>query len=282
MEMDTERQASVPVRRRSEGSLVAQSMWGAGILISIAIVAGSTAITFALLRASLFWSMNLGELSRGGITAPNPDGKETTVPSPGSIPTPTKDTLATTSIGTAPLLGNPKTAKVAIIEWSDLECPFCKKFHDDTFDKIVSDYVDTGKAVFVFRNYPLDFHGDASIKEANAALCVREAKGDKAYFSFIKDSYANTGLNGKGISDDMLSDLVSKNSGSSLSSCLESRKFKSVIDADLSAGNDAGISATPSFVIGKLGKGGTVTGAVTAGAMPYSEFKKTLDTVLGS
>ena len=280
--METERQASAAPRRRSEGSLVAQSMWGAGILVSIAIVAGSTAITFALLRTSLFLSANSAESARGGIAAQNPDGKGAAAPSPAPAPIPTKDALATISIGTAPLLGNPKTAKVAIVEWSDLECPFCKKFHDETFDKLVADYVDTGKAVFVFRNYPLDFHGDASIKEANAALCVREAKGDKAYFSFVKDSYAKTGLNGKGMSDETLADIVTKYAGSPLSSCLEGRKFKGVIDADFSAGNDAGISATPSFVIGKLEKDGTVEGTVTAGAMPYSEFKKTLDAALGA
>jgi len=265
--------------------VVAGAMWGAGILVSIAVVAGAAAITFAILKSNFFTPADGGAtvhsiesqgVKKNAAEAPAP------TPAPSPAPTPTAKTTATTSIGTAPVLGNVKTAKVAIVEWSDLECPFCQKFHDETFDKIVTDYVNTGKAVFVFRNYPLDFHGDASLKEANAALCVREAAGDKAYFAFVKDVYANTGLNGKGMSDETLAGLVTKDGGSSLSSCLENRKFKSVVEADLSAGNDAGVSATPSFIIGKIGQGGAVEGQIVAGAMPYPEFKKAIDAALGS
>ncbi len=282
--MEKEQQETPVRRRRSEGSLVASSMWGAGILVSIAIVAGSTAITFAILRSSLFTSLDAAQ--SGTVTAPTAGNQGSqpvaNAPVPAPVPAPAAKTVATASMGTSPVLGNPKTAKVAIVEWTDLECPFCKQFHEQTFDSIVKDYVDTGKILFVVRNYPLDFHGDASIKEANAALCVREAAGDKAYFSFVNDVYATTGTNGKGMPDETLANLATKAGGKSLASCMDSRKFKSVIDADLQEGTTSGISGTPGFVVGKIGSNGSVEGELISGAMPYSEFKKAIDTALGA
>ena len=278
--MEKEQQSEMPVRRRrSEGSLVASSMWGAGILVSIAIVAGSTAITFAILKSNLFVS---GEAPQGGTGTPTAGNQAAQPAANAPAPTPPTKTVATASIGTSPVLGNPKTAKVAIVEWTDLECPFCKQFHDQTFKSIVKDYVDTGKAIFVVRNYPLDFHGEAALKEANAALCVREAAGDKAYFSFVEDVYATTGTNGKGMPDATLANLATKAGGTSLASCMDNKKFQSVIDTDLKDGNAAGISGTPGFVIGKLGSKGTVDGELISGAMPYSEFKKAIDAALGA
>ena len=274
-EQQKEQQSEISVRRRrSEGSLVASSMWGAGILISISIIVGSIAITFALLKSNLFISE---EASRGGAGAPKAADQGVQPSANAPAPTQPAKTAATASIGSSPMLGNPKTAKVAIIEWTDLECPFCKQFHSQTFDSIVKNYVDTGKAIFAVRNYPLDF-----LKEANAALCVREAAGDKAYFSFVGDVYATTGTNGKGMPDATLSNLATKAGGTSLASCMDSRKFQSAIDADLKDGNAAGISGTPGFVIGKLDGKGTVDGELLSGAMPYSEFKKAIDSALGA
>lgn len=263
------------IRRRSEGAMIASSMWGAGIVVSIAIIAGSAAITFALLRADTFGAT--GSV-REEVTA----GSAKNAPAAPTPTAPTAKTTGATTLGKAPVLGNPKTAKVAIVEWSDLECPFCKQFHDQTFDKIVTDYVDTGKVVFAFRNYPLDFHGEAAIKEGNAALCVREAAGDKAYFAFVKEVYANTGTNGKGIPDATLESLATKVAGKSVASCISSQKFKDVLDADLADGNAAGISGTPGFIIGALGANGTVEGEIISGAMPYAEFKKAIDAALGA
>lgn len=276
---EKERQEMPTRRRRSEGSLIASSMWGAGILISIAIVAGSVAITFAILKSSLFVSSDASQKA-GSAVAPAVGNQA--APSAANVPAPTEKTVVTASMGSSPVLGNPKTAKVAIVEWTDLECPFCKQFHDQTFDSIVKNYVDTGQALFVLRNYPLSFHGEAAIKEANAALCVREAAGDKAYFSFVGDVYATTGTNGKGMSDETLASLAAKAGGKSLASCISDQKFKRVIDADLQEGTDTGISGTPGFVIGKISSGGSVEGELISGAMPYSEFKKAIDAALGS
>ncbi len=69
-----------------------------------------------------------------------------------------------------PMLGDPG-APVTIIEFSDFQCPFCQKFHSETFPQIKKTYIDTGKVRFVYRDFPLSFHPGAQ-PAAEAAECA--------------------------------------------------------------------------------------------------------------
>lgn len=106
---------------------------------------------------------------------------------------------ATVSLDDDPVMGDRRKAKVAIVEFSDFECPFCQKFHKDSYDTLIKDYVDTGKAVISFRDYPLPFHEPKASIAAETAQCVKEAKGDAAYFQFSKLYFEGTQANGKGL-----------------------------------------------------------------------------------
>src|SRR5207247_8778213 len=66
-----------------------------------------------------------------------------------------------------------RAAKVAVIEYSDFQCPFCGRYAKESFPQITSDYVDTGKVKYVFHDLPLDFHKYA-FKAAEAAHCAGE------------------------------------------------------------------------------------------------------------
>ena len=79
------------------------------------------------------------------------------------------------------ILGD-KKATVEIIEFSDYQCPFCRKFWTETFSQIKKDYIDTGKVKFVYRDFPLESIHPASMPSAIALECVREKGGDAAYF----------------------------------------------------------------------------------------------------
>ena len=70
------------------------------------------------------------------------------------------------------ILGN-ANAKITMIEFVDYECPFCKRFVDETLSQIKSEYIDTGKVKLVMRDLPLSFHQNAH-KESQAAECARE------------------------------------------------------------------------------------------------------------
>lgn len=188
----------------------------------------------------------------------------------------------TAKIGDDPILGDKNKAKVAIVEFSDFECPYCQKFHKETFNQITEKYVDTGKAILVFKDFPLSFHEPAARNDANAAECVKEIGGDQKFFQMVKLIYSNTGLNGKGLPKEDMLNLVSsigidKNK---ISECIDSNKFSKEIDTDIAEGQSIGVEGTPSFLIGSLDKSGEVKGELIVGAQPFSEFEKTLDKLI--
>lgn len=79
---------------------------------------------------------------------------------------------ATVGTGRLPALGN-KDAKITIVEFADLECPFCKRYFTGSFPQIKKDYIDTGKVAYYYRHFPLDFHPLAR-PFAQASECANE------------------------------------------------------------------------------------------------------------
>jgi len=93
------------------------------------------------------------------------------------------------------ILGN-SDAEITWIEYSDLECPFCKKLHlAGTIDAVMKKY--EGNVNFIFKHFPLDFHANAQ-KEAEAAECVGELAGGELYYKFINTIFERTKGNGTG------------------------------------------------------------------------------------
>lgn len=87
----------------------------------------------------------------------------------GATPSSSRTTI---DIGHLPQLGE-KNAKVTIVEFSDLECPYCRRFFLDTFPQLKKEYIDTGKVAFYFRHFPLSFH-PLALPLANAAECAND------------------------------------------------------------------------------------------------------------
>lgn len=98
---------------------------------------------------------------------------------------------ATAKIGDDPVKGNRAEGQIAIIEFSDYECPYCERHYLETYSLIMSSYVDTKKAIYVFKDYPLSFHEPIASRKANAANCVKEIGGDEAYFKYHNVLYEN-------------------------------------------------------------------------------------------
>ncbi|MDD5084119.1 MAG: thioredoxin domain-containing protein [Candidatus Moranbacteria bacterium] len=200
-----------------------------------------------------------------------------------SAPKEVKDGIVSLSLGNDPVLGDKTKAKIAIIEFSDYECPFCKKFHTETLDTLIKDYVDTGKAVLSFKDFPLSFHEPMASKEAAAANCVQKLSGDKTYFSYSALLYKNTATNGKGMTDTKMTDLAI---GLGIprevfADCVTKNDFKDEIEQDLAEGEEATVTGTPAFIIGTLGSDGSVTdGVKLVGAQPLEAFRKALDAQL--
>ncbi|MCB9790412.1 thioredoxin domain-containing protein [Candidatus Nomurabacteria bacterium] len=178
------------------------------------------------------------------------------------------------SIGDDPVLGDKSKAKVAIVEFTDYQCPFCQRHATQVYPDLVKNYVDTGKAIIVVKDFPLEsLHPDA-FPSAIAANCARDLGGDKIYFEYHDEVFSKgTGTNDvlTGYAKDVGLDTAK------FSTCLDSGKFDDEIKNDQSEGSTAGVTGTPGFVIGKLSDDGTVTGKLVPGAYPYSDFVTLLD-----
>lgn len=187
-----------------------------------------------------------------------------------------------TSIDNDPVMGDAKKAKVAIVEFSDFECPFCKKFHEEAYQKLIDKYVTTGKAVWVARDFPLSFHDPVATTSAGIANCVFTQKGSSAYYALSSEMYKNTLTNGKGIPQATLDKLIAAQgvNAASIKTCAATEAVKSEITADIEAGSTVGIEGTPSFVIGTLDEQGNVKGEVVVGAQPLTSFEKIIDKYL--
>jgi protein-disulfide isomerase len=183
-----------------------------------------------------------------------------------------------TTIDNDPVLGDTKKAKVAIVEFSDLECPFCKKFHEETYQKLVDKYVTSGKAVWVARDLPLPFHDPMATTNAGIANCVAKEKGNNAYFAFSTELYKNTVANGKGLPAGKMEALIAGQglNAATVKACAETEEVKN----DIAAASSIGIEGTPSFVVGVLDDKGNVKGEVVVGAQPLASFEKIIDKYL--
>ncbi len=178
--------------------------------------------------------------------------------------------------GDAPVLGS-KSAAVEIIEFSDYQCPFCRKFWSETLPSIQRDYIDSGKVKLVYKDFPLGFH-EGAIPYAEAARCAREIGDDEAYFKMHDKIFEEQNiLDGGAVrstipypGDETLKQWA-KDIGYDIGSCLDSGKYRSEIQKDLNEGSSAGVQGTPGFFI---------NGKPLSGAQPYTVFKQMIDAEL--
>jgi len=187
----------------------------------------------------------------------------------------------TVSVDDDPFLGNPD-APVTMIDFSDYECPFCKRHVDQSFDQIKTEYIDTGKLKYVYRDLPLSFHDPLATQQAIAANCAREQGDDETYFAYHDEIFNRTSSNGNGMEKSELYTIASDlglNDGQ-FKECLDSEKYKAEVQADIADASNAGASATPTFFIGKSTDSGTIEGQQVVGAQPFSVIKSAIDVML--
>lgn len=184
------------------------------------------------------------------------------------------------SIDNDPILGD-KNAPVTLIEFSDYECPFCKRSFQDLLPELKKNYIETGKLKLVYRDLPLSFHANAE-KEAEAAECARSQGNDATYFKFHDQIFTKTASNGTGLALTELP-VIAKDLGLNVSQfqqCLDSGKFKDEVAKDIADASAIGVSGTPSWVFGASSKDGQIEGQLIVGAQPFSVFKVQIDELL--
>ncbi len=217
-------------------------------------------------------------LEKGGTTVA---GAQANNQGPAAAAQPQQPTKGVASVDDDPVLGD-KDASVTIVEFSDYECPFCKRHFDDTFPQLVKNYVDTGKVKIVYRDFPLSFHDPMATKEAVAANCAREQGGDKMYFEFHDEIFKRTVSNGNGLDDAKIKTIATDLllNISSFTTCLSNKAMEDEVKKDIADGTAAGASGTPTFLIGKTTKDGKVEGDLVVGAQPFAAFQAVIDPLL--
>ncbi|MBF0131420.1 MAG: thioredoxin domain-containing protein [Magnetococcales bacterium] len=164
-----------------------------------------------------------------------------------------------TVTGPQDLSRGPANAPVTIIEFSDFECPYCRKAQA-VLGKLKETYGD--KLRFVFRHYPLPFHKLAP-KASEAAMCANE---QSKFWDFHDALFADS----QSLAVDALKELATKLKldTAKFDECLTSGRHASRIASDSAEGQQLGITGTPTFFI---------NGLKLVGAVPLDAFKEVLD-----
>lgn len=173
-----------------------------------------------------------------------------------------------------PMIGD-KSAPVLIVEFSDFQCPFCRKFYNETYQKIKSEYIDKDLVKYVFRDFPLSFHASA-IPAAIGGECVREQGGDDKYFEYHDGIFEIQNPKGQGTVEITNSEIreVAFKTGideDKWNQCFEEDRYEDEVKNDLRSGVELGIQGTPGFFI---------NGQAVSGAQPFDLFKTKIDKIL--
>jgi protein-disulfide isomerase len=171
------------------------------------------------------------------------------------------------------IIGN-KDAPVVVVEFSDFQCQFCRRFYTQTLPQLEQEYIQTGKVLFVYRDFPLSSIHPAAQKAAEAAECAEDQGKWREMHNAIFDEQNKLGA---GTVDFNVEDIKRWAAGISglnvnqFNECLDSGKYEQEVLADFQDGANAGVGGTPTF---------WVNGQQISGAQPYSVFKQVIDAEL--
>ncbi len=167
-----------------------------------------------------------------------------------------------------------RDAELVLIEYSDLECPFCKRFHP-TVQQAMDEF--EGKLAWVYRHYPLDQIHSKADKEAEAVECAAEVGGNDGFWKLTDKIYEVSPTN-NGLDLAQLPALASEVGidQAKFKSCLDSGKYAQAVEEQFQGGVKAGVQGTPgSFIINKNGDAWFISGAY-----PYDMLKTTIEEAL--
>ncbi len=189
---------------------------------------------------------------------------------PGRPAAPTPSVVQGVRIDDDPIKGD-KNAPITIIEFSDYECPFCKRSNDQVISKIDEEYIKTGKVRLVFRDFPLGFHKKA-IPAAVAANCAGEQGKYWEVHDFLFQDKGNLSKEAVLNASDSLGLDKAK-----LQACMDDKSKEEEITKDMQEGQKYGVRGTPSYFIGKTTDNGEIEGTFIRGAQPYNVFQEEID-----
>jgi protein-disulfide isomerase len=173
-------------------------------------------------------------------------------------------------------MGDPN-APVKIVEYSDFQCPYCRKFWEETEAQIVENYVKTGKVYFTYRSMGNWVGASANSTESQDAAQAAYCAGDENKFWEYHDLlFTNQNGENQGAFARKRLDVFADTLGldkAAFKACMDGNKNMDKVNQDGVDGTQAGVSGTPSFVI---------NGKLIEGAQPFDVFQQEIDAALAA
>lgn len=178
------------------------------------------------------------------------------------------------NVADAPSLGR-ADAPVTIVEFSDYQCPFCGRFFATTLPALKTEYIETGKVRYVFRDYPIDQLHPQARKAAEAAHCA----GEQGQYWKMHDMLFQ---NANALAIPQLGEHARALGleTAKFDECLSSGRQAARVERGIADAAAAGVQGTPGFVIGKTTAGDVIEGTSVRGAQPLGTFRQIIDQIL--
>lgn len=171
-------------------------------------------------------------------------------------------------------LGDPN-AKIALVEFADYRCPFCHKFHEQSFDKIVQNFVDKGMVKFLYKDFVVNDRGayKGSNQAALASYCAAE---QNKYWEFSNEIFNNFKPEPQQwITLDSLTQFATNVQIVDIEkfkNCVQNGQYQNLVDENNMLARSIGLSGTPGFVLLKDNE----LISIIPGAVPYETFANTI------
>lgn len=171
-------------------------------------------------------------------------------------------------------------APVTLVEFTDYQCPFCRRHFSSTLPQIVQNYVESGKLRYVIKEFPIPSLHPAAPQAAEGALCA----GDQDQYWEMHDAIFQ---NPRAVAPEQLKDKATELGldVAAFSDCIDSNKYREKVRADMTEGRQLGVSGTPSFFIGPtdLENPDKITATkFIRGAQDYTTFRSAIEEVLST
>lgn len=185
---------------------------------------------------------------------------------------PAPPTRVSVALGDGHVLGR-DDAPLTLVEFTDYQCPYCRRFFQQTFPALKREYIDTGKVRFVSRDLPLAMHQHAR-DAARAARCA----GEQGQFWELRVAlFANAPRLALEAIIGYAKELPMDQD--QFQSCLGSDEYEEEIERDIAEARAIGATGTPTFVLGKTAPD-RIEGLRFVGALPYPAFRERLESLL--
>lgn len=170
-----------------------------------------------------------------------------------------------------------RNARIALVEYSDLECPFCKVFHP-TAKQALDEYGD--QLMWVFRHFPLEQLHSKATAEAAASECAAKQGGDDKFWAYIDRVYEVT--QGNDSLDPAQLPAIAGYLGldvDKFKACQTSGETTDIVTKHYQSGLSAGINGTPGNILLDTQSGATFE---IPGAVPYAQLKTMIDNFIAT